>query len=148
MERVRVRLRARARSAAPPQHPRDPRDLGQRPACAEAVLMRVPLSWLREYVSLEMPIAELVSRLSVASAEVEGVESVGLPDDAANLGHFRVGKVLEASKHPNADRLQLCAVDVGEGDARSIVCGAWNFSAGATVAVALPGASLAHGVRP
>jgi phenylalanyl-tRNA synthetase beta chain len=50
-------------------------------------------------------------------------------------------------KHPNADRLQLCQVDVGEGGPRQIVCGAWNFGTGATVAVALPGAVLANGVK-
>src|SRR5207247_3210696 len=62
-----------------------------------------------------------------------------------NLGLFRVGHVLEAGKHPNADRLQLCQVDVGECEPRQIVCGAWNFGAGATVAVALPGAVLPDG---
>ncbi|HEV3478593.1 MAG TPA: phenylalanine--tRNA ligase subunit beta, partial [Gaiellaceae bacterium] len=64
-----------------------------------------------------------------------------------NLGLYRVGRVLEAAKHPNADRLQLCAVDVGEGEPRQIVCGAWNFGVGATVAVALPGAVLPGGGR-
>jgi phenylalanyl-tRNA synthetase beta chain len=54
--------------------------------------------------------------------------------------------VLEAVKHPNADRLQLTKVDVGESEPRSIVCGAWNFGAGATVAVALPGAVLPNGL--
>jgi phenylalanyl-tRNA synthetase beta chain len=94
-----------------------------------------------------MPLPELADRLSVSTAEVEGIERRGVPDDDGNLGLFRVGRVLEAEKHPNADRLQLCRVDVGEGDARQIVCGAWNFEAGATVAVALPGARLPGGLQ-
>ena len=65
---------------------------------------------------------------------------VGVPDVDGNVGRFLVGRVLEVEAHPNADRLRVCQVDVGEGDARQIVCGAWNFDAGATVAVALPGA--------
>ena len=108
--------------------------------------MRVPVSWLREYVPLEMPLGELAERLSIASAEVEAIERRGVPDVDGNLDHFRIGRVLEAGKHPNADRLQLCQVDVGEGEPRQIVCGAWNFGAGATVAVALPGAVLANGI--
>src|SRR5438093_2445219 len=109
--------------------------------------MRVPLSWLREYVSIEMPLDELTEKLSVAAAEVEGIERIGVPDADVNLERFRVGRVLEAEKHPNADRLQLCRVDVGEGEPRQIVCGAWNFGPGATVAVALPGAVLPNGVK-
>ena len=53
--------------------------------------------------------------------------------------------MLEADKHPNADKLQLTRVDVGDGEPRSIVCGAWNFGAGATVAVVLPGATMPGG---
>src|ERR1041385_2825786 len=94
-----------------------------------------------------MPLDELASRLSVASAEVDGIERRGVADSDGNLGLFRVGRVLEAAKHPNADRLQLCRVDVGEGEPRQIVCGAWNFGAGATVAVALPGAVLPNGLQ-
>ena len=109
--------------------------------------MRVPVSWLREYVPLEMPLPELAERLSISTAEVEGIERRGVPNEDGNLGLFRVGRVLEAEKHPNADRLQLCSVDVGEGDVRQIVCGAWNFGAGATVAVALPGARLPGGLQ-
>jgi phenylalanyl-tRNA synthetase beta chain len=109
--------------------------------------MRVPLSWLREYVPIELPLEELAEKLSVASAEVEGIERVGVPDADGNLDRFRVGRVLEAEKHPNADRLQLCRVDVGEGEPRQIVCGAWNFGPGATVAVALPGAVLPNGLE-
>ena len=109
--------------------------------------MRVPVSWLRDYVPIEMPLDELATRLSISTAEVEGIERRGVPDADGNLGLFRVGKVLEAAKHPNADRLQLCRVDIGDGKPRQIVCGAWNFGAGATVAVALPGAVLPGGLE-
>ncbi|MFL5921730.1 MAG: phenylalanine--tRNA ligase subunit beta, partial [Gaiellaceae bacterium] len=105
------------------------------------------MSWLRDYVPVEMPLQELADRLSVSTAEVEGIERRGVPDDDGNLGLFRIGRVLEAAKHPNADRLQLCRVDLGEGEPRQIVCGAWNFGAGATVAVALPGARLPGGIE-
>jgi phenylalanyl-tRNA synthetase beta chain len=109
--------------------------------------MRVPVSWLRDYVPVEMPLEELATRLSISTAEVEGIERRGVPEEDGNLGLFRVGRVLEAEKHPNADRLQLCRVDLGEGEPRQIVCGAWNFGAGATVAVALPGAVLPGGLQ-
>jgi phenylalanyl-tRNA synthetase beta chain len=109
--------------------------------------MKVPVSWLREYVAVEMPLDELATRLSISSAEVEGIERRGVVDADGNLGRFLVGRVLEAVKHPNADRLQLCRVDVGETEPRQIVCGAWNFGAGATVAVALPGAVLPNGLE-
>jgi phenylalanyl-tRNA synthetase beta chain len=81
--------------------------------------------------------------LSISAAEVNGVERRGV---ASDLSPFKVGIVLEAEKHPNADRLQLTKVDVGEGKPYQIVCGAWNFGAGAKVAVALPGATLPNGV--
>jgi phenylalanyl-tRNA synthetase beta chain len=109
--------------------------------------LRVPVSWLRDYVPAEMSLEELATRLSISTAEVEGIERRGVPEQDGNLGLFRVGRVLEAAKHPNADRLQLCRVDLGEGEPRQIVCGAWNFGAGATVAVALPGAVLPGGLQ-
>ena len=102
--------------------------------------MHVPLSWLREYVTVDATATEIAERLFTSAAEVERVLEVGVPDLDGNLGRFLVGRVLAADAHPNADRLRVCQVDVGEGDARQIVCGAWNFEAGATVAVALPGA--------
>jgi phenylalanyl-tRNA synthetase beta chain len=105
--------------------------------------VKIPLSWLREYVRVDATTAEIAEALSVGAAEVEGVERVGVPGD---LGLFRVGHVLEAEKHPDADRLQLTSVDVGEDRPYSIVCGAWNFGAGAKVAVALPGATLPGGL--
>jgi phenylalanyl-tRNA synthetase beta chain len=109
--------------------------------------MRVPVSWLNEYVPIEVPVRELANRLVISTCEVHGIETRGVADVDGNLNLFRVGHVLEAAKHPNADRLQLCHVDIGEGDPRQIVCGAWNFGAGATVAVALPGAVLPNGLH-
>jgi phenylalanyl-tRNA synthetase beta chain len=110
--------------------------------------MKVPVSWLREYVSFDLPLDELASKLVFTSCEVDRVVRRGVPDLDGNLGLFLVGRVVEAGKHPNADRLQLCQVDVGEGVPRQIVCGAWNFGAGATVAVALPGARLPGADEP
>ena len=104
--------------------------------------MRAPLSWLREYVAVDATANEIAERLFISALQVDELSEVGVPDVDGNLGRFLVGRVLEVRAHPNADRLRVCQVDVGEGDARQIVCGAWNFEAGATVAVALPGAFL------
>jgi phenylalanyl-tRNA synthetase beta chain len=110
--------------------------------------VRVPLSWLREYVTVDATAAGIADRLFISSLQVDEVLEVGVADVDGNVGRFLVGRVLEVEAHPNADRLRVCQVDVGEGDARQIVCGAWNFEAGATVAVALPGAVLPILDRP
>jgi phenylalanyl-tRNA synthetase beta chain len=107
--------------------------------------MKVPVSWLREYIDVDATTADIADRLAIATGEVERISFRGVADVDGNYGRYLVGRVLEAGKHPNADRLQLCSVDVGEAEPRQIVCGAWNFEAGATVAVALPGAVLPDG---
>ena len=104
--------------------------------------MRVPLSWLREYVETSASAHDLARRLSISALEVDRVDDAGVADVDGNLGRFVVGRVLAADPHPNADRLQLCQVDVGNPDPQQIVCGAWNFGVGATVAVGMPGALL------
>ena len=104
--------------------------------------MKVPANWLREYVEIELPLEELARQLVFTSCEVDRIVRRGVPAIDGNFEHFVVGRVLEAGKHPNADKLQLTKVDVGEGEPRQIVCGAWNFGAGATVAVVLPGAVM------
>jgi phenylalanyl-tRNA synthetase beta chain len=104
--------------------------------------MKVPISWLREYVELTLPIEELARQLVFTSCEVDRITRRGVAEHDGNSGYFVVGKVLEAEKHPNADKLQLTKVDTGDGEPRSIVCGAWNFGAGATVAVVTPGATM------
>ena len=101
------------------------------------------MTWLREYVRTDATTGQIADALSISTAEINGIERRGVTGD---LELFRVGHVLEAGKHPDADRLQLCKVDVGEDRPYQIVCGAWNFGAGAKVAVALPGATLPNGL--
>jgi phenylalanyl-tRNA synthetase beta chain len=105
--------------------------------------MRVPFSWLREYCDPGLDAGELAERLAMTGTEVERVGLLGPP---AAEG-FVVGKVLEREKHPDADRLSVCTVDTGEGDPRTIVCGAPNVAAGQTVPVALPGATMPGGAK-
>jgi phenylalanyl-tRNA synthetase beta chain len=105
--------------------------------------MRVPYSWLREYCDPGIGASELAERLAMTGTEVERVGVVGPP--AAD--GFVIGKVLECERHPDADRLSVCSVDTGEGEARTIVCGAPNVAAGQTVPVALPGATMPGGAK-
>lgn len=110
--------------------------------------MRLPLSWLAEHVDPGLSTQALADLLSGTGTLVEEIDHIGLPDTDGNREHLRVGKVLAAERHPNADRLRVCTVDVGEGEPRQIVCGAPNVAAGQTVPVALPGALLPGVDRP
>jgi phenylalanyl-tRNA synthetase beta chain len=103
--------------------------------------MRVPYSWLREYCDPGLTPEELADRLVMTGTEVERIDVVGPPQP----DNFVVGKVTAADQHPDADRLRVCTVEVGDGAARTIVCGAPNVAAGQTVAVALPGAHMPGG---
>jgi phenylalanyl-tRNA synthetase beta chain len=107
--------------------------------------VKAPLSWLREYVAVDLSAEELADRLAMTGTEVERVDEFGVQDEQA-LQHFVVGKVLSCQKHPNADKLSVCQVDVREDEPRTIVCGAPNVAAGQTVAVSLPGAVLPNGM--
>jgi phenylalanyl-tRNA synthetase beta chain len=105
--------------------------------------MRVPLEWLHSYCAPDLDAFALADRLAMTGTEVERVERHGV----AALENFVVGKVLDAHQHPNADRLRVCLVDVGDGDPKQIVCGAPNVAAGQTVAVAKPGAVMPDGTK-
>ena len=105
--------------------------------------MKISYDWLREYVDLDLPPAELEEALTLLGFEVEGREIVGLPP----LPEVVVGEVVAYGQHPNADRLRLCRVRVGLSEERSIVCGAKNFKEGDRVPVALPGAVLPNGME-
>lgn len=99
--------------------------------------MKLPLSWLREFVSVDATAQQIADRLSVAGLVVENIEKI-----APAFSGVVVAKVLEAGRHPNADRLSLCQVDTGEGGRFTVVCGAPNARSGITVAFAKVGAQL------
>jgi phenylalanyl-tRNA synthetase beta chain len=103
--------------------------------------MRVPIEWLHDYVQPDLGLRELAERLALTGTEVEGVHEHGV----GAVDGFVVGKVLSAERHPDADRLTVCMVDVGDGAPEQIVCGAPNVAAGQTVAVARPGAVMPDG---
>jgi phenylalanyl-tRNA synthetase beta chain len=105
--------------------------------------MRVPLEWLHEYCAPELSAFDLAERLAMTGTEVERVEAHGV----SGLDNFVVGKVVEAGRHPDADRLSVCRVDTGDGEPSQIVCGAPNVAAGQTVAVARPGAVMPDGTK-
>ncbi len=102
--------------------------------------MRVPLSWLAEYVDIDLSPAELAERLTLLGFEVKAVEQAG-----GEWSGVVVGRVLAVDRHPNADTLWLTRVDVAQGDPLEIVCGAQNVAAGQLVPVAVPGAVLPGG---
>lgn len=102
--------------------------------------MRVPLRWLEEWIDLPASANELAERLTAGGLEVDSVETIG-PD----LSALRVGLVAAREKHPNADRLSVCRVDVGAGDLLEVVCGAPNVAAGQKVAFAPSGTRLPDG---
>src|SRR4051795_4626910 len=105
--------------------------------------MRAPLEWLEQYCNPGRPVREVEERLTMTGTKVEAVHHHGV--DA--LEHFVVGKVLGSGRHPDADRLSVCRVDVGDGHIARIVCGAPNVNAGQTVAVARPGAVMPGGTK-
>ena len=97
--------------------------------------MRVPLSWLREYVDLDLPVDELAHRLTMAGVEVGEVIRMG------GWEQCFVGQVMSVRSHPQADRLSLCRVSTGS-EELEVVCGAPNVAAGQKVCFAKVGADL------
>ena len=101
--------------------------------------MKVSLSWLKEYVPINMAVADLADALTMAGLEVEAVE-----DRYAHLETIVVGQVVDVLPHPNADRLKLCRVDGGNGIV-PVVCGAPNVATGLNVPLARVGTRLPDG---
>src|SRR5262249_13208653 len=104
--------------------------------------MKVPLSWLRDYVDLALPVPQLVDRLTLAGLEVASVRAIGLHtpegvrakvEDSGPVwdkDKVMVARVLGVDKHPNADKLKLVTVDYGASATKVVVTGAPNVQIG------------------
>lgn len=104
--------------------------------------MLVSYNWLKKYVDLEgITPEQLADKITKAGIEVEGVEYF-----AEKSTNIVVGHVVSCEKHPNADKLNLCQVDVGD-ETLQIICGAPNVREGQKVVVAKPGAKLPGNVK-
>jgi phenylalanyl-tRNA synthetase beta chain len=104
--------------------------------------MKISEQWLREWVAVRQNAKALAGRLTLAGIEVGAVTPVAAP-----LEHVVVGKILSTAPHPQADRLRVCRVDVGQKSPLTIVCGAANAAAGLKVPAALEGALLPNGTK-
>src|SRR6516162_474758 len=122
--------------------------------------MKVPLSWLSDYVALPTSTAQLAERLTLAGLEVSGVRVLGLPiPESLKLKEEEIGpvwqrdkiiigQILSVERHPDADRLTLPAIDYGTGQPKTVVTGAPNIKVGDSgqkVILALSGAILFDG---
>ncbi len=106
-------------------------------------MMKVSYNWLSQYVDIQdISPYELAEKLTRSGVAVDIVEKRNQGVEKVVVGH-----VLESEKHPNAEKLNLCTVDVGEGDSLQIVCGASNVAKGQKVPVALIGAKLPGDVK-
>src|SRR5438552_11560963 len=98
--------------------------------------MKISLKWLKHYVDLKLSADELAKGLTGIGFDIESVD-----EQAGKLKNFVIGKVLEVKKHPNADKLTVCKVDIG-GEILNIVCGAPNVAEEQFVCVAKEGATI------
>src|SRR5207302_10114933 len=104
--------------------------------------MKIPLSWLREYVDIDLPVAELARRLTLAGLEVSGIRVIGLPiPEGVRIPPNDIGpvwaadkvvtaRVINVEKHPNADKLKLVTAEYGAAAPKVCVTGAPNIAIG------------------
>jgi len=103
--------------------------------------MRVPIAWLRDYADLPADANEIVARLAALGFPVDDIEM------RPRLTNVVVGRIVKLERHPNADRLQLCTIDVGSAKTLLIATAATNVAEGQTIPVATIGAELAGGLK-
>lgn len=101
--------------------------------------MKLSLNWIKDYVKLpeDMDLSRLAYDLTMSTVEVEGAENL-----AERFEKIIIGEIKEVNPHPNADKLSVCRVDIGEGEIKDIVCGGSNLEVGMKVVVACPGAMV------
>lgn len=103
--------------------------------------MKAPLSWLRNYVDINVNPKEFADALTMSGSKVEGIETTG-----EEISKVVVGKIITLDKHPDADKLQVSKVDIGD-EVIQIVTGAQNISVGDVIPVALNGSTLPGGKK-
>ena len=103
--------------------------------------MKFSEHWLKQFVNIKLSAFEIADTLTFAGLEVDNIESIK-PD----IKKIVVGKIIEITPHPNADRLRVCQVDVGKSKPLTIVCGANNAEKGIKAPTALVGAKLPGGL--
>ena len=91
--------------------------------------MIVTLSWLKDHLSSSTNLTKIIDKLTGIGLEVEGIK-----ENQSELSDFKIAKVLKAEKHPNADKLKLCEVSLGDGKVIKVVCGASNARNGLIIA--------------
>ncbi len=102
--------------------------------------MKISLNWLKEYIEISESPEEIAHILTMTGLEVEGIETV--ETIKGGLNGVVIGEVMECAKHPNADKLSITSVDIGEEELLPIVCGAPNVRAGQKVLIAKVGTTL------
>ena len=104
--------------------------------------MLISLNWLKRYVDIDLPIAELCDRMVMSGFEVESIT-----DLSQTMSRVVVGQIVKLEKHPDADKLQICQLDIGDAEPVQIVTGADNVFEGALVPVALHDSHLPNGMH-
>ncbi len=99
--------------------------------------MKISFDWLKDHLKTDLKEKNLLEQLTNIGLEVEGVENLSAGNEL-----FKVAKIIKTEKHPNADRLKVCDVDVGEKEIKKVVCGASNAKEGLITVYAPPGATI------
>ena len=99
--------------------------------------MKISFDWLKDHLKTNLKEESLLEQLTNIGLEVEGVENLSAGNEL-----FKIARIIKTQKHPNADRLKICDVDVGEKEFKKVVCGAVNAKEGLITIYAAPGATI------